>query len=839
MDSKIDNEVLEYRKKYVENLRKIKKLSKKLEKELDKMRKLEETTNRLEKNINNQIIDIKTLEKHNFNLKSKINQRKNLKEPEKNQIKDIKTFVKASKSIFTLKAFETIKNDPQTQEILGGRSGEVLLEIAKISEQVSGLKENINELKRSEIELKGLKQPLQSFKKSEISSEIQAYNEKTIKIRYKNLFNKEESCDFPMIDHLDNKLSFQKLLENACRYWDLDYHNHILMDENLIIWPGTKFIIDEVKDPNTQVWVMSKQEVVYYKASLAKKDPEKEVLEDPTSLESYVTEEISEKVENKNLAKVETDPKKVAESKERYKNVFNLLLYSLFIGMFTWSLSQSNPISTNFRVIQGLANSIFQSNFPVPGTSITSFSTINLYQDFENFLTGPFLNTVFQSSDYNNASFSDQELYYTNYVYRKIGPIRFLQKKVIPHQCNRDYSGYLGRSGSECFKSFSSADEYKETLNISGIPPDWLVYQSFSSPRAAAGVLNNYDLNGYVAYLDPRTSKEEALRLINSITAAWIDLRTRFLAVDMNFCNYNIDLCVSVEILFEFIAGGGVLAQYNIYTYRVYTNKKTSDKIRIAFDALSGAVLGYFLIDFIAKVKNTGCKASFKSTWNLLLLLIIAVLFSKYMVLIAYQNLGDIKNFNDNSLKFIDYMSAAYFYNLISNFEGISSFFVYFYILNFFKHSKSLKIIWGTLRHSIYRLVFFFLVFLLVFVGWMLLAYKGFGQHLSDYRDLPNTASTLLQMLLGNINFEELYAVQPEFAGLFFFSFIFLNFFVMLNIFLAIINEAYDTYYKKIKLSTDVDEMIIVIGILLKGLKFTFLDMPLKTVKFGCCQKKK
>ena len=120
----------------------------------------------------------------------------------------------------------------------------------------------------------------------------------------------------------------------------------------------------------------------------------------------------------------------------------------------------------------------------------------------------------------------------------------------------------------------------------------------------------------------------------------------------------------------------------------------------------------------------------------------------------------------------------------------------------------------------------------------MLLAYKGFGQYLYDYWNLGNTASTLLQMLLGNINFTEIYKVQPEFAGLFFFLFIFLNFFIMLNIFLAIINEAYDTVYKKIKSNDDVDEMILIMGILLNGAKYGFFSLPKKVIMCEFCKKK-
>ena len=139
------------------------------------MQKTEEISSRLEKNINNQMMEIRTIEKQNTSLKSKISQKKLVNEPEKNQIKDLTGFVKASKSIFTSKVFANLENDAKKQEILQGRSGEVLLEIAKISENVSLLKQNIFDLKRAELELKDRKTAEIDKKQKEIQIELKNY----------------------------------------------------------------------------------------------------------------------------------------------------------------------------------------------------------------------------------------------------------------------------------------------------------------------------------------------------------------------------------------------------------------------------------------------------------------------------------------------------------------------------------------------------------------------------------------------------------------------------------------------------------------------------------------
>ena len=847
-----DEEGLDLRKEYLKNQVLIKELSESLQKELNEMQKIEETSARLEKTINVQVADIRSIEKSNVSIKSKIEQKRLVNEPEKNQIKDLDGFVKASRSIFTANIFAGLENDSHKQEILQGRSGEVLLEIAKISEMVSALKANIFDLKRAEVELKDIKYVDKQRKVKELTAEIKIYEEKTVKVRYKNVLGREEICDFPMTDHLGNKIKFAQLLENACRYWDLVEYGNVLMDENLLVWPSSKNVIDELSDSSKQVWIMTREEAHYFKAVKSKEKSENNEKneESPESLESSsrkyslsdeIDDELSKKAEAllKDKEKIEKD---ILKTQTRNHNVLNLLIYGVFLVGFTWSLNQSNQVEKTYEVGNGISNPLFTTNFPVNSTSQTYFGGINLKQDLENFMMGPLATTLFSSTDYNGNPLTSTEQNYVKGLYKKIGPTRFLQKKSIMQECLNNFSSNLGRSGFVCFEDLSSANEYTQTLSISNFPSEyssWLEYTRIYNPRTVTGLLNSYDLQGYIAYISANTSYVDALAQIDFIVTQWVDLQTRVLVIDSNFCNYNSDMCVSVNILFEFSAGGGVLPKSQVVSYRVNLTWTFDDKIRIAFDCVVAVIMLYFLSDFIKKVRAQGAKTAFLNFWNLLLLLMAAMLFSKHMAYIAYQEKSEIKYFREDSTEFIDYMSVAILYKMIANFTGVSSFIAYYYVMAFFQDSKSLQVIWGTLGQSAYRLLFFFFVFLLVFLGWMLLAYKGFGEYLYDYSNLGNTASTLLQMLLGNINFQEIYNVQPEFAGLFFFLFIFFDYFIMLNIFLAIINEAYDTIYKKAKSNDEEDEMILIIKTLLSGAKYSFINIPKKVILCKYCKKKK
>lgn len=67
-----------------------------------------------------------------------------------------------------------------------------------------------------------------------------------------------------------------------------------------------------------------------------------------------------------------------------------------------------------------------------------------------------------------------------------------------------------------------------------------------------------------------------------------------------------------------------------------------------------------------------------------------------------------------------------------------------------------------------------------------------FGPWTDDFHSLFNSYSTLFQVLIGDVNYERIYAVEPNFAGVYFAIVIFVNVFVLLNMFIAVMSSFYD-----------------------------------------------
>jgi len=82
-------------------------------------------------------------------------------------------------------------------------------------------------------------------------------------------------------------------------------------------------------------------------------------------------------------------------------------------------------------------------------------------------------------------------------------------------------------------------------------------------------------------------------------------------------------------------------------------------------------------------------------------------------------------------------------------------------------------------------------MFMIVFMAFAQYGYLLFGPKLYDFSKLALAAYTLLRAMLGDFDFPSFQAAHPSLGPLFFIIFIFVVFFILLNMFLAIINDTY------------------------------------------------
>ena len=118
--------------------------------------------------------------------------------------------------------------------------------------------------------------------------------------------------------------------------------------------------------------------------------------------------------------------------------------------------------------------------------------------------------------------------------------------------------------------------------------------------------------------------------------------------------------------------------------------------------------------------------------------------------------------------------------------------------LKFFKflrlNSQALLLL-QTLSRAGRDIGFFFLMLILFLLMFVVIAEQSFGSTMIEYHTLGRTGIVLVQMLLGvvDIYWDMIDTQDKMIAFLYFFIYIFVMFLVLVNIFLAILNDAYAT----------------------------------------------
>lgn len=129
-------------------------------------------------------------------------------------------------------------------------------------------------------------------------------------------------------------------------------------------------------------------------------------------------------------------------------------------------------------------------------------------------------------------------------------------------------------------------------------------------------------------------------------------------------------------------------------------------------------------------------------------------------------------------------------------------------VLKYFQLNNRLNILTRTLSAAQQGIIGVLALFLYVTAGYAVCATMLYGQVLSQFRNVNTSFSTLSFMLLGQFDYTSMRAVQPQLTGLYFFSFIVLCLFMLLNFIIAILNEGFSQVSKDTALEP-LDESIL------------------------------
>ncbi|KAK1345749.1 hypothetical protein QTO34_008213 [Cnephaeus nilssonii] len=424
---------------------------------------------------------------------------------------------------------------------------------------------------------------------------------------------------------------------------------------------------------------------------------------------------------------------------------------------------------------------------PVSKTEKTNFKTLSSVEDFWKFTEGALLDGLYWKTQPGNRTEADNRsfIYYENLL---LGVPRIRQLKVRNGSCSIPQD--LRDEIKECYDVYSVSSEDRAPFGPRN-GTAW-IYTSEKDLNGSShwGMIATYSGAGY--YLDlSRTREETATQIAGLKKNVWLDRGTRATFIDFSVYNANINLFCVIRLLVEFPATGGVIPSWQFQPVKLIRYVTTFDFFLAACEIIFCFFILYYVVEEILEIRIHKLHY-FRSFWNCLDVVIIVL--SVMAIGINIHRTSSVEvllQFLEDQNTFPNFEHLAYWQIQFNNIAAVIVFFVWIKLFKFINFNRTMSQLSTTMSRCAKDLFGFAIMFFIIFLAYAQLAYLVFGTQVDDFSTFQECIFTQFRIILGDINFAEIEEANRILGPLYFTTFVFFMFFILLNMFLAIINDTY------------------------------------------------
>ncbi|KAK1161107.1 polycystin-2-like [Acipenser oxyrinchus oxyrinchus] len=461
----------------------------------------------------------------------------------------------------------------------------------------------------------------------------------------------------------------------------------------------------------------------------------------------------------------------------------DLLIYIIFL--IDICILTFGQISTDMYYHTKVMSKLFlESSLSEKDTS--NYKSLGSMEDIWTYFEGPLLDGLYWDSWYNNKSLPTNEshIYYENVL---LGVPRIRQVKVVNKSCPL-HSSFV--SITQCFDSYLSEEEDKSSFGPkNGTAWEYTAPRSF--PESHWGMIATYSSGGF--YMDLGSTKSRSAKLIKHLKDnLWLSRATRAIFVDFSVYNANLNLFCVVRLVAEIPATGGVLTSWEFYSVKLLRYTSKYDYFLASCEVLFILFIFAFFIQECIDIYKTKWNY-FKNGWNcvdvlLVVLSLMAIFFNVYRTMNVESLLYRLLK---NPHKYHNFHFLAFWQTQYNNMIAVNVFISWVKVFKYISFNRTMSTLSSTLSHCAKDIIGFAVMFFIVFFAYAQLGYLLFGCQVDSFSSFKNCVFTQFLVILGEINFNELEQANRILGPIYFTTFVFFVFFVLLNMFLAIINDTY------------------------------------------------
>ncbi|XP_032876055.1 polycystin-2 [Amblyraja radiata] len=474
-------------------------------------------------------------------------------------------------------------------------------------------------------------------------------------------------------------------------------------------------------------------------------------------------------------------------NRERYLQsvLRELVTYAIF--MVVLCISTYGMVSSNMYYYTKVMSSLFLDT-PLSENEISNFRNIANMDDFWKFTEGPLLDGLYWDQWYNNKTLGMNQsfIYHENLL---LGVPRIRQLKVRNESCKVHED--LRDEIKECYDVYSVANEDTASFGLKD-KTAW-TYTSEKDLKEIGywGLVAIYSGAGY--YLDLARNRDETATKLKVLKEnLWLDRGTRVVFIDFSVYNANINLFCVIRLVVEFPATGGALSSWQFQTVKLIRYVSSFDYFLAACEITFCIFIFYYIVEEFLEIRVHKLRY-FRSVWNCLDILIIvlslvAICINIYCTAIIEEVLGEIL---ENPTSYPKLEPLTYLHVQFNNMAAVVVFFVWIKIFKFISFNKTMIQLTSTMSRCAKDVMGFAIMFFIIFLAYAQLAYLVFGTQVDDFSTFHTCIFTQFRIILGDFDFAKIEEADRILGPVYFATFVFFIFFILLNMFLAIINDTY------------------------------------------------
>lgn len=333
---------------------------------------------------------------------------------------------------------------------------------------------------------------------------------------------------------------------------------------------------------------------------------------------------------------------------------------------------------------------------------------------------------------------------------------------------------------------------------VSNIPPRDFKYKWQSDKELGElpfwGWVQLYPGSGYTQDL-PINSTEAMDIILTMKQEKFIDLSTRVIFADFTVYNAYLGLYNVVRFSMEFPATGGVIPKA---TYRAVQIERYSDGFT-GLIFLEILLVMFVLVYFMQEMMEIAAEGFgyFKHLWNFLdvtnlVIFLVVICLRLYTCDMVYGVLGVTEQLEElKATTFPNLQKIAFLMNQESNLNAFNAMIMW---LKFFKYcqvSRRMSFLLRIMARASTDIFFFMLMFFIFFLGFAQAGYLAFSVNVDDFRTFSYSLLTLFKSIVGDLDYDKLADANSVYGPFFYIVYYVTVLLILLNVFLAILNDAY------------------------------------------------